>query len=281
VSAVSGEGLDELLRRPLGRRMFGHIEMEDLPSLVRQHDQHEEHPEADRRTVKKSSATISVRWFFRKTCQEARAIGARTRDTSRRGFRHRNHLLRMEPSSLVRRAYSVTMRSPPAPVGILVQHLVPPKVPLDHLARSHSSYVRSLSESAQLLFPSASSTCGPSLSLSSIIRLGPTENPGVGSSILPLPTASSRTCAALVAALSFSVPITVPDEGPALPQGEGGHALEGGQCPVDGPVTGPVLPSPVKVRSICGVEIFTTFQPAKHALRWFTLCSARSRISCR
>ena len=93
---------------------------------------------------------------------------------------------------------------------VLVQLLVPLKVPLDHRNRSHSSYVRPLSESPQLLFPSAPSASGLSLSLSGIIRLGPTENPGVGSSILPLPTIFSRTCAALVAAFPFSVPATAP-----------------------------------------------------------------------
>jgi hypothetical protein len=32
--SLPGKGLDELLRRPLGRWMLGHIEVEDLPSVV-------------------------------------------------------------------------------------------------------------------------------------------------------------------------------------------------------------------------------------------------------
>jgi len=48
-SSLPGEGCDELLCCPLRCRMLGHIEMEDLPPVVRQHDQHEEDLEPDRR----------------------------------------------------------------------------------------------------------------------------------------------------------------------------------------------------------------------------------------
>jgi len=41
------EGLDQLLRRPLGGRMLGDIKVENAPTVAGQHDQNEEHPETD------------------------------------------------------------------------------------------------------------------------------------------------------------------------------------------------------------------------------------------
>ena len=46
--SLPGKGLGELLRRPPGRRMLGHVEVDRCPSGVAQHDQHEEDLEADR-----------------------------------------------------------------------------------------------------------------------------------------------------------------------------------------------------------------------------------------
>jgi hypothetical protein len=43
------EGLAQLLGRPLGGRMFGDIEGENPPRVMRQHDETEQHPERDRR----------------------------------------------------------------------------------------------------------------------------------------------------------------------------------------------------------------------------------------
>jgi len=74
--------------------MFGHIEMEDLPSLVRQHDQHEEHPEADRRDGEEVK-----RDDLRQVVLQENLPGGRGRSVHARaipldrGFRHRNHLL--------------------------------------------------------------------------------------------------------------------------------------------------------------------------------------------
>jgi hypothetical protein len=55
------EGLHQLLRGPLRGRMRGHIEVQNPPPVMRQHEAHEEHPEADRRDREESRATISAR----------------------------------------------------------------------------------------------------------------------------------------------------------------------------------------------------------------------------
>jgi len=78
--ALPGKGLDELLARPLGGGVFGHVEMDHLPSVVGQHDRDEEPLETDRGTAKKSSATLSDRWLFKKARQVGEeGLGGRTR----------------------------------------------------------------------------------------------------------------------------------------------------------------------------------------------------------
>ena len=81
---ILGRGLtrksfDELLCRPLGGRVIGHIEMDGPTPFVGQHDQHDGTLNPTVGTVKKSKATSSVRWFLRKTRHEGE--GARRRRT--------------------------------------------------------------------------------------------------------------------------------------------------------------------------------------------------------
>src|SRR5262249_47169022 len=45
--SVEGKGLPHLLRRPLCRRMGGHIEMDDPPAIVSQHQEHVQHLETN------------------------------------------------------------------------------------------------------------------------------------------------------------------------------------------------------------------------------------------
>jgi hypothetical protein len=43
---VVGEGVHDLLGRPVRGRVFGHVEVDDAPSMVGEHDEHKEHPHA-------------------------------------------------------------------------------------------------------------------------------------------------------------------------------------------------------------------------------------------
>ena len=46
---VTGNGFPKLLQSPISRGMLGHIEMQHLATTVLQHDEHEQHPQGDRR----------------------------------------------------------------------------------------------------------------------------------------------------------------------------------------------------------------------------------------
>ncbi len=43
--SVVWESVHDLLRRPCGRRVFGHVEVEDAPAMVGKHDEDEQHAE--------------------------------------------------------------------------------------------------------------------------------------------------------------------------------------------------------------------------------------------
>src|ERR1700730_4309926 len=45
--AVPGEGFDDLLARPLSRRILGNVEVQNFPSRMCKHNQHEEELESD------------------------------------------------------------------------------------------------------------------------------------------------------------------------------------------------------------------------------------------
>jgi hypothetical protein len=63
------EGLDALPCGPLSGRMLGHIEVDHFPSVMCQHDQHETHLDPTVGTARKSRATSSFRWVFKKARQ--------------------------------------------------------------------------------------------------------------------------------------------------------------------------------------------------------------------
>ena len=56
------EGLDDLLGRPLRRRIGSHVEVDHPAPMMRQYDQNEEHLEADGGHGKKVDGHRSVRW---------------------------------------------------------------------------------------------------------------------------------------------------------------------------------------------------------------------------
>jgi hypothetical protein len=43
---VVWESIHDLLRRPVGRGVFGHVEVDDAPAMVSEHGEHEAHPQA-------------------------------------------------------------------------------------------------------------------------------------------------------------------------------------------------------------------------------------------
>ena len=47
--AVPWEGFDDLLARPMSRRILGNVEVQNFPSRMREHNQHEEELKLDRR----------------------------------------------------------------------------------------------------------------------------------------------------------------------------------------------------------------------------------------
>ncbi len=64
------ERFHHLLRCPLGRRVLGHIEMQDPASIMREHNKDEQNAEnVAVGTVKKSIDTISPTWLSRNVLQ--------------------------------------------------------------------------------------------------------------------------------------------------------------------------------------------------------------------
>ena len=55
--SIFWERFDNLLRGPFCRGMLRHIEMQDAATLMRQHDEYEQHAQLQRGTVKKSMET--------------------------------------------------------------------------------------------------------------------------------------------------------------------------------------------------------------------------------
>ena len=88
---IPRKGLDELLGRPLGGRVCGHVEMNHFPPCVRKDDQHEEHLEPDR-----GDGEEIERDELRQVILQEGPPGGRGRLSRAdailldRGFRHRN-----------------------------------------------------------------------------------------------------------------------------------------------------------------------------------------------
>ena len=47
----------DLLGRPRGRRVPGHVDMQDLASVMGKHDEHKQHPKCERLDHEKSTET--------------------------------------------------------------------------------------------------------------------------------------------------------------------------------------------------------------------------------
>ena len=88
---VPRKGLDELLRRPLGGRMLGRVEVDHLPSRVREDDQPEEHFEPDRGDGEEVEGDELRQVAFQEGPPSGRGRPARADAIFLdRGFRHRN-----------------------------------------------------------------------------------------------------------------------------------------------------------------------------------------------
>ena len=88
---LPGKGLDELLGRPLGGRVFGHVEMDHFSSPVGQDDQDEEHLEADRGDGEKVESDDLRQVVFQEGPPGGRGWSSQSHAVRLdRGFRHRN-----------------------------------------------------------------------------------------------------------------------------------------------------------------------------------------------
>ena len=62
---VPGECIPELLGGPFGRRMSGHIDVDDAPPVMGKHQEDIQDLETDRRHGEEIHSDMSLRWFSR------------------------------------------------------------------------------------------------------------------------------------------------------------------------------------------------------------------------